>query len=261
MRRSASLDQITLRSAICGRREISGIMAGYFTRSVCSHAESFLVRMYDAGGRTALYVVACLFTALTLSAAPLGASTPASEASELPTICAVGKLAVRSVSAKADAVLRFGQLEATIDSSATYHNAFDPADIEVCGRITTPAGRVIDIDGFFDQPYRRRTADDDSQSAFARRGRRRLVGRYAITPTEVGQHTLRRRRSVIVRAKSEAKARSSFRPPPRPDPGFVRVSTASRSLLRVRQWHAVLSRSARILQNYWPVLCHRQLLG
>ena len=95
-------------------------------------------------------------------------------------------------------------MEATIDLAATYDNPFDPQDVEVRGRLTTPGGRLAEFDGFFYQPYRRRAGADDSKTPLLD-----ATGppcwNIRFTPTEVGRHTLQaavRDRSGQVETKS-----------------------------------------------------------
>ena len=50
---------------------------------------------------------------------------------------------------------RYGRFEITFELSRTYRNPFDPDEIAVWGRFTSPSGAVTNVPGFFFQDYER----------------------------------------------------------------------------------------------------------
>lgn len=204
-----------------------------------------------------IWAAAWLLSAQWLSVAASEEANPEPGIAELPAWSASGTLAVRSIVIDSAAVGRFEPVEATIDLAATYNNPFDPHDVEVRGLVTTPSGRLVECDGFFYQPYLRRTGEDDSQSPLLD-----ATGppcwKIRFTPTEVGRHRLQatvRDRSGQVESKSV-----EFQVVASAKPGFVRVSQQHGRYFEFDDG-TVFFPVGQNLQNDWPVLSHLEPLA
>jgi hypothetical protein len=66
------------------------------------------------------------------------------------------KLALRAATPNQSTVPRYGKLELTLDLTSSAANPFDPEQIDVHARFTSPAGKTIRVNGFLDQPFTRR---------------------------------------------------------------------------------------------------------
>ncbi len=65
-----------------------------------------------------------------------------------------------SVRVSASSVGQYEKLELTVPLSTVYTNPFDPREVEVTGRFSSPSGQTILVPGFYVQDYARsRTAD------------------------------------------------------------------------------------------------------
>ena len=113
-------------------------------------------------------------------------ATAAAEARDLlPPLGGADKLALRSVAPGAEQVGLYEPIELNLDLSATYDNPFDPDDVDVTARITTPSGKALTVPGFFYQAYER--YQRGSAERLIRKGEPQWEVRFA--PAELGKHT------------------------------------------------------------------------
>lgn len=175
---------------------------------------------------------------------------------ELPRLTSRGKLAIRSVSASAPRVGRFEKLELTVDLSATFDDPFDPHEIDVRARFTSPGRESVEVHGFFYQPYRNLNDNDDGTPLLEPAGEPCWKIRFA--PTEVGSHTFRvsaRDRSGRVEAPQ-----GRFLAVPSKRRGFVGVSKRNGRSFTFRDGTPVFA-VGQNLQNDWPRYAHSRLLA
>ena len=66
------------------------------------------------------------------------------------------KLELRGLTPARASVPRCGLFDLTLDLTATYDNPFDPDDVDVWGVFTSPQGKTRRVNGFLDQPFKRR---------------------------------------------------------------------------------------------------------
>src|SRR5208282_2580050 len=115
--------------------------------------------------------------------------------------------------------VKYGIFEATFDLGQTYHNPFDPAEIEVTAVFTSPKGVVHTTAGFYYQAYES-TGDSSGQNLTPLGG---PVWKARFAPDEAGTWTY-----VITAKDAQGTASSDPRPfqvEGSPSHGFVRVST------------------------------------
>ena len=175
---------------------------------------------------------------------------------ELPRLTSRGKLAIGSVSASAPRVGRFEKLELTVDLSATFDDPFDPHEIDVRARFTSPGRESVEVHGFFYQPYRNLNDNDDGTPLLEPAGEPCWKIRFA--PTEVGSHTFRvsaRDRSGRVEAPQ-----GRFLAVPSKRRGFVGVSKRNGRSFTFRDGTPVFA-VGQNLQNDWPRYAHSRLLA
>jgi len=131
-------------------------------------------------------------------------------------------LQITRVHTDRDQVPRFGRVQFSIGLRGRFANPFDPDEIALEGRVTTPSGRQFVMPGFYTQGFVRRLADN----------REKLVPRgtpgwrLRVCATEVGKYRV----AIVARDRA---GREVSTPPvrftaiPSPHPGFVRRSRLS----------------------------------
>ena len=153
----------------------------------------------------------CLLLIGMMAATRLPAATPLAQ---------VGPLALKSVALSHTTVPRYGNLEMTLDLTATYDNPFDPADVEVHADFTSPLGRTVRINGFLNQRFARRL--DNRYEHLSSTGKPYWCIRFA--PDVAG--TWRARVAAHDRTGTVARA-TTFQVTPSTNPGFVRRSRSN----------------------------------
>ncbi|MCC6445434.1 MAG: DUF5060 domain-containing protein [Armatimonadetes bacterium] len=73
----------------------------------------------------------------------------------LAALSSQGKLALPRLAENADPVAQYAKFELTLDLSATYTNPFDPEEIDVTARFTSPSGKEYLVPGFIYHNYTR----------------------------------------------------------------------------------------------------------
>ena len=122
------------------------------------------------------------------------------------------------VTANRTEIPAYGKLELTFDVRGPFDNPFDPDQIDVSARITTPSGRKLVMPGFFYQPFERKP-DAAPQPAG------KAVWKVRFAPTEPGRNTYR----VVARCGEAERTSESltFRCTRRAHPGHIRVSKSN----------------------------------
>lgn len=156
------------------------------------------------------------------------------DTSSMPAISAIplrtpyarqGALKIERVALPAS-VPRYGRVEMTVELSAAYDNPFDSSDVALDARVTTPAGKTLDVPGFFHQDYTRELKNGNEQLT----PRGEPSWRIRFTPQETGAHTAvvtLRDRSGAVRhpnVRFTVAGKSAATNKPAPATGFVRLS-------------------------------------
>ncbi|MGV3722554.1 MAG: DUF5060 domain-containing protein, partial [Actinomycetota bacterium] len=127
-------------------------------------------------------------------------------------------LAIRGVTIAPESVPRYGQVEMTVDLTATYDNPFDAGDFTLDARILTPSKKKVDVPGFYYQPFSRElTAGKEVLTPVGRPS-----WRIRYSPKEVGVHTVTFR--VHDRSGAAVMPNRRFTVTPSQLPGMVRVS-------------------------------------
>ncbi len=135
-----------------------------------------------------------------------------------PRLASAAPLAIRQVVADRATVPRYERLELQVDLAGTWDNPFDPDQIDLTARFTSPSGRTMAVPGFL---YRAGTR--------ARSGAREMVSlqgapewRVRFAPTAEGEW----RYQVTARDRSGTvtSPAGTFRCRPGQRPGYVRVS-------------------------------------
>jgi hypothetical protein len=128
------------------------------------------------------------------------------------------RLAIRGAKANALAVPVYDRLELAVDLGATYDNPYDPDEVALDARFTSPSGERITVPGFFMLDYRREIREGNELMIPAGGS----GWRVRFTPTEVGTYTwqlsLRDRTGQVTGGEGSFKATK-----PR-SKGFVRTS-------------------------------------
>lgn len=164
--------------------------------------------------------IGCVLCLVTLAAANGGAAAaPFDFSKPLKTPYARQEtLAIRGVTIAPETVPRYGQIEMTVDLTATYDNPFDAGDFTLDARILTPSKKKVDVPGFYYQPFARELVAGKEVLTPVGRPSWRL--RY--TPKEVGVHTFTVR--IHDRTGAAVLPNRRFTVTPSPSPGVVRVS-------------------------------------
>ncbi len=121
--------------------------------------------------------------------------------------------AINRVTALADRVGLYDKLELVADIDAVFNNPYDPANIRVDGRFTSPSGATVVVPGFYYRDYsygggRLRAGDEWSW-------------RVRFTPTEVGEWQYQ---VLATTLKGTTRSQTgTFTVTPSDNPGFVRV--------------------------------------
>jgi len=112
-------------------------------------------------------------------------------------------------------------LELSVKLSAVYDNPYDPDEIEVLGRFTTPSQGEIVIPGFFYQGYERKF--EKGKEILNMQGN--PIWKIRFTPTEPGVY----RYSIEVREKGKSiiSKKKRFKAVPSDNPGFIKVAKDS----------------------------------
>jgi hypothetical protein len=131
-------------------------------------------------------------------------------------------LAVNKVDVLTEAPVCWKRVDLRINLAASFETPFDPAQIEVDARFTTPSGATMTVPAFFDQRFERqiwgggRFSEEMMVEAGAPEWRVRFM------PTEPGAYR------CVVRAKDRSgvveSAPVSFKAQPASGPGYIRVS-------------------------------------
>ena len=176
---------------------------------------------------------------------------------ELPTRRSQGKLAIRSLRPSTASVGQFEKFELTLDISATFDNPFDPDQVDVRARFTSPSGKAVEVFGFFYQPYRNRHEADDAKSPMLDAAGE-PSWKIRFTPVELGRHTFQ----VKVRDRSgQVESRpGTFRVVPSNKRGFVRVSKRNGRYFEFDDGTPFFAIGQNI-QNDWPRYRHSRLLA
>jgi len=177
-------------------------------------------------------------------------------AQELPPMTARGKPAILSATPNSRKVPRFGKFELTIELSASYDNPFDPEQIDLTARFTSPSGRKFTVAGFFYQPYKNRNAGDDEKTPMLEpAGEPCWKVRFA--PDEIGTYAY----SLALENRfgaTEGRAKSgpaTFECIPSSRSGFIRVSPVNRRYFRFDDGSSFFP-VGQNLQNDWPRYSH-----
>jgi len=125
---------------------------------------------------------------------------------------------IRSVSAPRTVVPRYGLFELSAELDAQWHNPFDPDDISVSARFTSPSGKAVEVPGFLYQPFARRL--ENNTEVLTPSGPPHWRVRFS--PLEVGTYTY----TVTVKTPAgRASAKPGrFRAAPPDRHGFVHVN-------------------------------------
>jgi len=122
-----------------------------------------------------------------------------------------------------DRVGKYQKIEFTLGVSSSYTNPFNPDEVDVTVRFTTPEGQLLRIPAFWYQPYERRrlTSDNRTRDWLYPSGPPIWKARFA--PNEIGPYE-----AVAILKDSEGTSvsrRFAFECVRSPSKGFVRVST------------------------------------
>ncbi|MBI3921940.1 MAG: DUF5060 domain-containing protein [Armatimonadetes bacterium] len=144
------------------------------------------------------------------------AATAEGARSLLPPLTSKEKLRLGSVKPSSSRVKLYEPITFGLDLSATFDNPFDPGDIDVSARITTPSRKTITVPGFYYQGYER--YQKGTAERLTRLGDPGWKVRFA--PPELGKHT------VVVTARDRTGQVIS-----KPI-GFMAVASDSRGFVR-----------------------------
>ena len=127
-------------------------------------------------------------------------------------------LVFRSATPNLTTVPRYGRFGLRLDLEAAYDNPFDPDQIDVYARFTSPAGKQIRVNGFLDQPFTRTLEGRTEQIKPAGEP----VWKICFAPDSVGHW----RYQVFARTPtgSAQLPERSFEVSPSDSPGFIRCS-------------------------------------
>ncbi len=122
----------------------------------------------------------------------------------------------------AERVGRYEKVEFLIHLNTTYHNPFDPDEVDLSLELRTPTGRTLSLPAFYYQPYERRVLESGGRKADWLYPVGAPVWQARFAPMEVGQHVgmarLRDRRGMT------SSNTVTFTCVPSERRGFVRVS-------------------------------------
>ncbi len=138
----------------------------------------------------------------TAAAAPAGPVTPS-------------VTAITAVTPLQASVAQYGMIEFAVEMDAAYNNPYDPTEIRLDGRFTSPSGEVVLVPGFYfeDHAYLRGIPVSTGETSW----------RVRFTPVESGDYSYR-----IIATTLSGSARSSagnFTVTASDNPGFVRVDS------------------------------------
>jgi len=131
------------------------------------------------------------------------------------------KPSIRRVYVNNRAPALYGLVEFTLDLSGSYTNPFDPEQIEVLGRFTSPSGREIAAPAFYYQNFSR--TEEKTAEQLKKEGK--PVWKIRFTPLETGAYTC----YVEVRNKGKTVKLDAgkFNVSPSGEAGFIRVDKNS----------------------------------
>jgi hypothetical protein len=191
---------------------------------------------------------------MAVAACPSGSSEPPPAAR--------GSCAINHIAASASVVGRYGRFELSVDLSASYDSPYDPEQIDLEAKFTTPSGGSVVVPGFYYQAYRRMGPDPDSpilepvgKPCWKVRFAPSKIGRYRCVVALRNRFAGRDRRCVsapvIFRCVRSASA------------GSIRVAPAARGGARYFAFDsgAPFYPVGQNIQNDWVVYRHTRLLA
>ncbi len=131
-------------------------------------------------------------------------------------------LAIQKVSLSAPTIPRWERIEMTVELGAAYDNPFDPDDVALDARITTPSGETVSVPGFLYRPFKR--SQQSGNEILTPAGDPSWRIRYA--PSQVGDYS-----AVVVLRDRTGTVESKpvpFKASPSHNHGLVRVSSRDR---------------------------------